>query len=166
MFGAIMLATVVGTLAAFWAFEHQAYALGAAAKFNQGSGHAQQAFVRMNNWVTGALDPHPNGPATMAMAVGLLTALGLLILRLRFFGFPLHPLGYAIASSWAIHLVWMPMLIAWVLKGLTMRYGGLRAYRQFLPFFLGLILGDCVMGSVWALLSLALNVRTYNFFGA
>jgi len=85
---------------------------------------------------------------------------------MRFFGFPLHPLGYAISSSWAIHLVWVPMLIAWVLKGLTMRYGGLRAYRQFLPFFLGLILGDCVMGSLWALVGLALNMRTYNFFGA
>ncbi len=166
MFAAIMLATVVGTLAAFWAFEHQAYALGASAKFNQGSGHAHQAFVRMNNWVTHALDPRPNGQAATAMGIGLLTTLGLLALRFRFFGFPLHPLGYAISSSWAIHLVWMPMLIAWVLKGLTMRYGGLRAYRQFLPFFLGLILGDCVMGSVWALMSFVLNARTYNFFGA
>jgi hypothetical protein len=164
MFGAIILATALSTLAALWAFEHQAYEFGAAAKFGQGSGHAQQAFVRMNNWVTGALDPHPNGPATMAMVVGLLTTLGLLILR--FFGFPLHPLGYAIASSWSIHLLWVPMVIAWVLKGITMRYGGLRAYRQFLPFFLGLILGDCVMGSIWAVLSIILNTRTYNFFGA
>jgi len=166
MFLAIMLATVVGSLAAFWAFEHQAYALGASAKFNQGSGHANQAFQRMNTWVTGTLDPHPNGQAATAMAVGVLTTLGLLAIRMRFFGFPLHPLGYAISSSWAIHLVWVPMLIAWVLKGLTMRYGGLRAYRQFLPFFLGLILGDCVMGSLWALVGLALNMRTYNFFGA
>lgn len=166
MFGAIMLATVLGVLAAFWAFEHQAYALGASAKFNQGSGHSQQAFARMATWVDGGLDKHPNGPATVAMVVGLLTTLVLLALRLRFFGFPLHPIGYAISSSWAIHLVWLPMLIAWILKSVTMRYGGLRAYRQFLPFFLGLILGDCVMGSVWALLSLALNTRTYNFFGA
>ena len=166
MFAAIMLATLIGTLAAFWAFEHQAYALGASAKFNQGSGHAQQAFVRMNNWVNLSLDPRPNGQAAGAMGVGFLTTLGLLVLRFRFFGFPLHPLGYAISSSWAIHLVWMPMVIAWALKGLTMRYGGLRAYRQFLPFFLGLILGDCVMGSLWALMSLVLNARTYNFFGA
>lgn len=166
MFAAIMLATVVGTLAAFWAFEHQAYTLGASAKFNQGSGHAQQAFVRMSNWVNHTLDPRPSGQAATAMVVGLLTTLALLALRFRFFGFPLHPLGYAISSSWAIHLVWVPMVIAWVLKGLTMRYGGLRAYRQFLPFFLGLILGDCVMGSIWALISLLLNARTYNFFGA
>lgn len=165
MLGAILLATVLGTLGAFWAFEHQAYTLGAAAKFNQGFGHAQQAFERMNNWVGGTQDKHPNAPAVTAMGVGLLTTLVLFFCRLRWFGFPFHPLGYAISSSWAINLVWMPLLIAWVLKGLAMRYGGLRVYRQYVPFFLGLILGDCVIGSFWALLSLLLNIRTYNFFG-
>jgi hypothetical protein len=165
MFGAIMLATVLGTLGAFWAFEHQAYQFGAAAKFNQGHGHADQAFDRMSNWVGGTLDMRPNFPAMTAMATGFLTTLALFFLRLRFFGFPFHPIGYAISSSWSIHLVWLPLLIAWIFKGLTMHYGGLRAYRRFLPFFLGLILGDCVMGSVWALMSLLLNMRTYNFFG-
>jgi hypothetical protein len=166
MFAAIMIATVLGTLGAFWAFEHQAYQLGAAAKFNQGSGHAQQAFDRMNNWVAGTLDRHPNPSAMLAMAAGVATTLVLLFFRLRFFGFPFHPIGYAISSSWAIHLVWLPLFLAWIFKGVAMRYGGLPAYRRFVPFFLGLILGDCVMGSVWALLSLVLNVRTYNFFGA
>lgn len=165
-FGAIMLAVVLGTLAAFWAFEHQAYALGASAKFNQGYGHAMQAFQRTNSWFDHSLDPKPNTQATLAMLLGLCTTLGLFVLRLRFFGFPFHPIGYAISSSWAINLVWMPLLIAWVFKGLTLRYGGLATYRRFVPFFLGLILGDCVMGSIWALLGLLLNARTYNFFGA
>jgi len=166
MFAAIMIATVLGTLGAFWAFEHQAYALGAASKFNQGSGHAMQAFQRTNSWFTGSLDPRPNGQASFAMFIGLITTLTLFALRLRFFGFPFHPIGYAISSSWAINLVWMPMFIAWILKGLTLRYGGLPTYRRFVPFFLGLILGDCVMGSIWALAGLLLNARTYNFFGA
>ncbi|HZO90304.1 MAG TPA: DUF6785 family protein, partial [Chthonomonadaceae bacterium] len=165
MFGAIMLATVLGTLSAFWAFEHQAYVLGAAAKFNAGYNHAEQAFDRMNEWVGGTLDRRPNLPAVTAIGIGFLTTWVLLFFRLRYFGFPLHPIGYAISSSWSIHLLWVPMLIAWTLKGLTMRYGGLRAYRRFLPFFLGLILGDCVLGSFWGLMSLLLNMRTYNFFG-
>src|SRR5204862_6142340 len=84
MFGAILLATFLGTLGAFWAFEHQAYILGAAAKFNQGSGHSQQAFARMNSWVSGTLDSRPNGQAQFAMVVGLLTTLALFALRLRF----------------------------------------------------------------------------------
>lgn len=166
MLFAIMLATALGALSAFWAFEHQAYAVGASAKFSQGFGHAQQGFVRMNSWVGGTLDARPNGGASIAIGVGLLTTLALFALRLRFFGFPLHPIGYALSSSWAIHLVWLPLLIAWTLKSLTMRYGGLRLYRLLLPFFLGLVLGDCVAGSLWALIGLLWNTPTYNFFGA
>ena len=166
MLGAIMLATVIGSFSAFWAFEHQAYALGTSAKFAQGFGHAQQAFTRTASWTGGTLDSRPNTGAAAAMGVGLATTLGLFAMRLRFYGFPFHPIGYALASSWAIHLVWLPLLIAWVVKGVTMRYGGLRLYKWFLPFFLGLILGDCVMGSVWALFGLIFNTPTYNFFGA
>ena len=165
MFGAILLATVLGAFSAFWAFEHQAYVFGTAARFHQGVGMAQEAFSRTEHWTSGSLDARPNRAATGAMGVGLLTTLGLFALRLRFLGFPLHPIGYAISSSWAIHLVWFPLLIAWVLKAFTMRYGGLRAYRWALPFFLGLILGDCVMGSVWGLISLLGGFQTYNFFG-
>lgn len=166
MLTAILLATTLGALATFWAFEHNAYSLGASAKMNSGFSHSQESFSRTSKWVAGSLNDKPNLQASGAMIVGLLTTVVLFMLRLRYFGFPFHPLGYAISSSWAIHLVWMPMLIAWVLKGLTMRYGGLAAYRRFLPFFLGLILGDCVMGSIWALMSLLLNSRMYNFFGA
>jgi hypothetical protein len=166
MFLAILLASLLGTLCAFWAFEHQAYMFGTTAKFNQGYGFSQQAFDRMRAWVGGTQDIRPNLPAVTAMSAGFLTTLGLLFLRLRFFGFPLHPIGYAVSSSWSIHLVWVPLFIAWLLKLIAMRYGGLRAYRQFLPFFLGLVLGDCVMGSVWALCGLLLNMRAYNFFGA
>ncbi len=165
MFAAIMLATAVGTLATLWAFEHQAYQYGVTAKFNSGFSHGQQSINRMASWVGGTLDSRPNTLGTAAIGVGLVTTLGLAVCRLRWFGFPFHPIGYAISSSWAISLVWLPMLIAWILKGFTMRYGGLRSYKQFLPFFLGLILGDCVMGSIWALISLLLGVRTYNFFG-
>lgn len=166
MFGVIGFATVLATLSAFWAYEHQAYALGASARFYAGTHFGQETFERMQAWTGGTLDVHPNTPGVMAMGIGLLTTLGLLALRMRFFGFPFHPIGYAVSSAWAIGLVWLPMIIAWILKGLTMRYGGLRFYRLFLPFFLGLILGDCVMGSLWGVLSLLLNMRTYNFFGA
>ncbi len=165
MFWAIIAASILSTAAALWAFEHQAYALGAAAKFNQGSGHAQQAFLRMGSWVNGSQNAKPNGQATAAMGLGLVSTLALAACRLRWQAFPFHPLGYALSSSWAINICWMPLLIAWALKALTMRFGGLAAYRRAIPFFLGLVLGDCVLGSIWALISLLLNTRTYNFFG-
>jgi hypothetical protein len=166
MFGAVMLATVLGCLGTFWAFEHQAYQLGTEAHFAAGDNVATEAFNRMMDWTRGGLDFRPNHLATAAIVVGLLCALLLFALRMRFVGFPFHPIGYAISASWAIHLIWFPMFIAWVFKINILRYGGGGAYRRAVPFFLGLILGDCVMGSVWGLIGLALNTRTYNFFGS
>ena len=144
---AVMLFTLLfSTLCTFWAYEHQAYQLGASAKWNAGTHFAQESYDRMSGWIGGTLDAKPNQKANLALLFGLLTTLCLMALRWRYVGFPLHPIGYAVSSAWAINLVWVPMIIAWVLKGLTLRYGGLRIYRLFVPFFLGLVLGDCIMG--------------------
>ncbi|HSV73377.1 MAG TPA: DUF6785 family protein [Chthonomonadales bacterium] len=166
MFTAIMVAVVVGTLGAFWAHETQAYALGTSARFNQGVGQAQEVFDKLSGWLEGTQDSRPNVPAVWSMAGGAATCLALMVVRMRTVGFPFHPIGFAVASGWSIHLVWLPLMIAWAVKILVMRYGGLALYRRLLPFFLGLILGDCVQGSLWGLASLALNMRMYNSFGA
>ncbi len=165
MLAVIVFSTLIGTLSAFWAYEHQAYQLGTAAKWHAGTHFAQESFERMAGWAGGTKDVSPNSSATLAMGMGLVTTLALMSLRLRYLGFPLHPIGYALSSAWAINLTWLPMLIAWVVKGLVLRYGGSRLYRLLIPFFLGLVLGDCVLGCGWGLVSLILNVRTYNFFG-
>lgn len=46
--------------------------------------------------------------------------------------------------------------IAWLIKSLMIRYGGITAYRRTIPFFFGLIVGQlvavvvaCVLNSVW-----------------
>jgi hypothetical protein len=43
--------------------------------------------------------------------------------------------------------------ISWVLKGVLLRYGGLRAHQRALPFFLGLIVGDASTSLVATALS-------------
>jgi hypothetical protein len=166
MFRLILAATLFGTLCAFWAYEHQAYQLGAAAKWYAGTHFARESYDRMASWTGGLLDSRPNGEGTLAMAAGLGITLLLMMLRQNVPGSPFHPIGFAVSSAWAINIVWLPLFVAWLCKGLAIRYGGLRVYRMLLPFFLGLILGDCVVGSLWGLLSLALGMRTYNFFGA
>jgi hypothetical protein len=56
------------------------------------------------------------------------------------------------------------MLIAWFLKLMLLRYGGLRTYRAAVPLFLGLIIGECVMGSLWTIIGIALHTQTYAFW--
>jgi hypothetical protein len=164
VFVGALLAGGLGMLASMWAFIHLGYQLGTAAKFSSGYGYGWDIYNRMNQWLTA---PSPAQPGPVAgMAAGLLVTLGLIALRARFFGWPFHPIGYAISGSWSMNLVWLPLLIAWLAKLTVLRYGGLRLYRTALPFFLGLILGDVTMGTLWSLIGLLLGTPTYNFWGA
>jgi hypothetical protein len=117
---------------------------------------------RLTAWVQGPRGV--NGPALQAAAAGMLVVAVLTALRLRFLWWPLHPIGYAAANTWTMAWLWFPCLLMWVLKGLILRYGGLRLYRRWLPFFLGLILGDYLAGALWAILGAALDIKIYRIF--
>ncbi|MDW8289915.1 MAG: DUF6784 domain-containing protein, partial [Armatimonadota bacterium] len=60
--------------------------------------------------------------------------------------------------------LWLPFLIAWLVKFFVLRYGGLLLYRRTLPFFLGLVLGDYTMGAVWSLIGVVWDVPTLQIF--
>lgn len=66
--------------------------------------------------------------------------------------FPLHPLGFTLGSAYGHHCpYWFPTLCIWAIKGIVLRYGGLKGHRKFIPFFLGLALGHFIMtGAIWA----------------
>lgn len=110
----------------------------------------------------------PDRPRTLATGVGALVALGLSWLRLRFAGFPLHPLGYAMTCSFG-NMIWGSFLVVWLLKSLALRYGGMAFYRRSVPLFLGFALGHfAVAGIFWGLLGAWVGdaVRGYPvFFG-
>jgi hypothetical protein len=164
VFVGVLLAGALGMLASIWAFTHLGYQLGTAAKFWSGHGYGWDIYNRLDQWITA---PTPGeSPAVAAMGVGLLGSLFLITMRARFFGWPFHPIGYAISGSWSMNLVWLPLLIAWGVKVSVLRYGGLRLYREALPFFLGLILGDVTMGTLWSLIGILIGTPTYNFWGA
>ena len=107
----------------------------------------------------------PNFLSLFAVAAGFAITMLLAAARTAYVGWPLHPVAYALSASWSIHLVWMPMLIAWITKSALLRYGGLQAYRRALPLFFGLILGEAVIGCAWPLIGLIFNVPTYSFWG-
>ncbi len=163
MFWCLILAGITGTLATFWAFLHCAYAYGTQAKFGQGAGFAWEMYNRLSGWMHAPTPPSVYGQ--VAILVGFLFCVLLMVLRIRVPWWPLHPIGYAISSSWSMNLVWMPLLIAWICKGLILRYGGVRLYRAAMPFFLGLVLGQMVVGCLWHLIGLYLGVTPYSFWG-
>jgi len=85
--------------------------------------------------------------------VGAAITLFLVLMRSAFYWWPLHPIGYALAGSWSTIQFWFPALVAWMLKSLSIRYGGMRFYSRSRPFFLGLIIGEFGFASLSVLIT-------------
>ncbi|MBM3493346.1 MAG: hypothetical protein FJX72_03335 [Armatimonadetes bacterium] len=167
LFWAMLFALAYGAICAFWAMLDQNYRVGAAEKIgppNVNLIFGAEPYNRMTGWIRSPSPPQQQFNTQVAIGVGFLFTLVLNALRLRLGWFPFHPVGYAVSSSWSLGLLWLPLLVAWILKLLLLRYGGLKAYRHWLPFFLGIILGECVIGSIWTLVGITLDMPTYAFW--
>lgn len=99
-----------------------------------------------------------------ATAFGAAVALALQAVRTRYVGFPLHPVGYAVASSYASTFLWSTALLTWTFKLALLRYWGLKGYYRAAPFFLGLVIGEFTAGSLLSILSVALRTNLYVFW--
>ena len=161
--GTLCLSFVVSLLATYWANLHVTYAAGAGAKaagFKSFVGW--ESYNRLQSWIT-----QPTPPASTGLyyiAGGFVLTVALSLLRTNFVWWPFHPAGYALALSYAMEYFWLPVFIAWLLKFCIIRYGGSRLYRLAVPFFLGLILGDYTMGSLWAIIGPVLGIPTYKIY--
>jgi hypothetical protein len=78
------------------------------------------------------------------MVAGGLIMSGLTALHMRFVGWPLHPLGFAIAPTQPVQDLWFSILLGWLSKWLVLRYGGFRVYDRGTRVMLGLILGQAL----------------------
>ncbi len=167
LFVAMVIATVVGTIVAFWIILHLLYQKGAASSElgppNVPLIFGMETWQRMEGWIK--IPQAPDGNRGMAIAVGFAITIILNSLRMRLGWFPFHPVGYAVSATWSMQMLWVAMFIAWLIKLIILRYGGLRLYRRALPFFLGIILGECVVGSLWTIFGMVFDVRqTYAFW--
>lgn len=85
---------------------------------------------------------------------GALVMLILVVCYHRFYWWPLHPIGYLMAYSSSMRILWFSFLLGWLVNALTMRYGGVTLFKKVRFIFIGLIIGDFLMGGVWALVGL------------
>ena len=163
MVAAILIATAIGVIVAFWVQLHLYYKIGAdTGHFRHSLAYGREYFERLKNWVD--YPTRTNWIATGFMGIGFSAMIVLMYLRVKFFWLPLHPLGFAMATNQEMSDLWLPILICLLLKSVILKYGGIRSYRRAVPFFLGLVLGDYLMGNVWSLLTVILNRNMYQFY--
>lgn len=157
---AMLILGSVAVFVAFWTILHLMYDYGAEGKSHGSFG--AESFTTLANW----LNSPERGKFGEFMAIWIGAGIALLLqwLRVRLPWWPLHPLAFAVTSSWEINLVWGPLFLAWVCKSLILRYGGRGGFHRSLPFFVGLMLGQFVVGSLWNIYGIARGLPTYQFW--
>ena len=50
-------------------------------------------------------------------------------------------IGMAVSSLWMTQYIVLSIFLAWAIKHVVLRYGGISQYRALRPFFVGLIAG-------------------------
>ena len=152
---AMLIAIIAGTFSSFWSYYHISYIEGARDWF------AWRPFNRLQSWL---ISPRsPNYPAVISMFIGFLITFFLMIMRMRMFWWPFHPAGFAISSSWSMNVFWFSILVSFIIKWIILKHGGMGTHRKMIPFFLGLILGEFIIGSVWSLIGVTINLPMYRF---
>jgi hypothetical protein len=143
----------------FWANVHFGYHLGL------GTADSEASHINVARWGTLELDESLRYPSemshsgTIAIGFGFLLTVVLTFLKLRFQWWPLHPVAYPIAPASTIQSMTLAIFVTWLFKAMLLRYGGLRAHRTALPFFLGLLVGGATIALLQRILFASLGLR-------
>ena len=154
LFFAIILACAIAYFASAWMILRTGYLHGA---LNAQMRHFFQSMAPCTgNFITDKI-LHPPGkniilPRMLFTGIGALIMGFLMFAQYRFLWWPLHYLGLPIADTHIIRFAWFSIFLAWLIKGMFLRYGGPKLYKKFLPLFLGLILGSIVCPGIWLLI--------------
>lgn len=159
---AILLAVVVGYVVSFVSFIGTCYRYGAVTMDPYGDRVAPALFLgQVNTYLQspGAFDWTAFGHILSGAAF---TAL-LLFMRSKAILWIPHPIGFLLPVTYALLTCWFSIFIAWALKSLVLRFGGLRLLRIMLPFFMGLVVGEGIIAAIWVIVGMITGVGTPFF---
>jgi len=140
----LAVAVPIGLLLGWWMYlgtyyDHGANILGG----STGSGGVRVRYAEQDaTWATELVNaPMPVEAASWwGFGTGLVITLGGLIVRNIFLRVPFHPVGFCVALTYGQRF-WAPFGIVWLIKELTLKLGGVSAYRRAMPGFLGVVIG-------------------------
>jgi len=159
----LALAVTIAFIAASYFFLQFSYSRGHLGLYDYpNNGNAGNMYNLARSQIAGSTPP-PDSTAYGGFGVGIVVTLFLVYMRSNFTWFPLSPLAYAIAPNWAMLVFWFPFFIAWIIKSLVMRFGGIEMFRRIAPWMLGMILGEFMMAVFWAIMNMWRGWSNPNF---
>jgi len=145
---AIMCALVVAIIAASYMFLKQAYG-GGAVNFAY-----SWATKRVPLYVFSWSDAIIKQPAQQAhpywgsFAFGFLLTGFIMLMRGRFYWWPINPIGLLACNSYAAQRIWVPFFLGWLIKMSIMKFSGGQKLRAVRFFFIAYILSEIFLSGV------------------
>jgi hypothetical protein len=162
MFFLLVLACAVGIVGSLVLYPYVIYKEGVAAGSEQILAGGSEAYNFLASWLT--IPQATDFIGMSVIAVTFIANLVMMFMRARFVWFPLHPAGYVIGvAPGTTDNYWFTLLITTIVKWLLLRHGGIKVYREAIPFFIGLVLGEALMGCFWPAISLLLRTSVYSW---
>ena len=93
-----------------------------------------------------------SGTEVFFLAAGMAIVLGMIVARYLFSWWPISPIGFVVAAGGPARHAFFPVLLAWLLKTILIRVGGVRLYQEVQPLMIGIMVGY-VLGSAVAILA-------------
>ncbi|MBN2451417.1 MAG: hypothetical protein JXR77_13580 [Lentisphaeria bacterium] len=98
-------------------------------------------------------------PYALAVVISFAVTVLLFVAKSLWVNFPLHPVGYILANTYFINMVWGSLFTAMVVKYIALKAGGVMVVRRVLrPFFVGMFLGALGSYLFWDAIALLLQV--------
>jgi len=159
---AIAIAVLVSIPFSYWAFLEAGYTHGGITiNLYRFSSLARQPGIYMERVLTQSIT-HTDWPGLAIIGYGAAKTIALVVLRMKYLWWPLHPVGYVMSYITYLHREWLSVMIGWASQALLLRYGGHTAYRKMRPFFLGLILGAMLACGLWLLIDGFTGLRDHK----
>jgi hypothetical protein len=162
LFAGIIAAIVVSYISSAWIHIYSAYKIGALNSSLSSGGGSWFFGGGMSRFIANFVIPKMETPITkdIIMTRYIFTAIGafvmgvLMMLHSKFLWWPIHYIGFPIAESAPLIYWWFAIFLAWLIKGVILRFGGHNVYKKSVPFFLGMILSTVT----WIVIESALNL--------
>ncbi|MBT3375034.1 MAG: hypothetical protein HN742_23905 [Lentisphaerae bacterium] len=101
-------------------------------------------------------------PQAWALGISFVVTVLLFVAKSLWVSFPLHPVGYILANTYFINMVWGSLFTAMIIKFVALKAGGVMIVRKTMtPFFVGVFLGAVSMYLFWDGIGLILNAFGY-----
>ncbi|MBM3262874.1 MAG: hypothetical protein FJY97_05535 [candidate division Zixibacteria bacterium] len=138
-FGVSVLTAVVFTM-------YCGYRTGGAASFYVDIAGGSGFYDLIPTWMKNST--RITAPEIIFLLSGGAITTGIMAARYVFPWWPLSPIGFVVAAGGSVRSAFFPILLAWLLKIILLRVGGVRLYRDAQPLMLGILLGHVVGAAV------------------